>query len=139
IVQLYGTHDFFPEPIVDRVYKATPDGYLEEMDDDYGCMAAWYALSAMGLYQICPGNPIYQITSPIFDQITIHFNKRIYPAKTFTIKVNNLSRDNYYIQSAKLNGKPLSRSWIKHEEIIKGGELVLEMGPEPNKQWGIGM
>jgi len=138
IVQLYGTHGFFPEPIIDRIYKATPDGYLEEMDDDYGCMAAWYALSAMGLYQICPGNPVYQITSPIFNHITIHLDRKIYPGKVFTIKANNLTKDNYYIQSAKLNGKPLNRSWIRHSEIIKGGELVLEMGPEPNKQWGIG-
>lgn len=137
IVQKYGTHNFFPEPIVDRVYKTTPDGYLEEMDDDYGCMSAWYAMSAMGLFSVCPGDPVYQLTSPIFEQVTIHLDPKIYPGKSFTIKANKLSKENYYIQSATLNGKPLNRSSLTHEEVVKGGELVYEMGPEPNKNWGI--
>ncbi len=137
IVQLYGTHNFFPKPIYDRVYKATPDGYLEEMDDDYGCMAAWYAMGAMGLFQICPGNPVYQLTTPIFNEVRIQLNSEIYPGKSFVIKADNLTKDNYYIQSATLNGKPLNRSWLTHEEIIKGGELVYEMGSSPNKSWGI--
>jgi len=137
IVQKYGTHNFFPEPIFDRVYKTTPDGYLEEMDCDYGCMAAWYAISAMGLYQICPGNPVYQLTAPIFDQVSIRLDPKIYSGKTFTIKAEKLSKENLYIQAAMLNGKPLTKSWISHDEIVKGGELVYEMGPEPNKQWGI--
>ncbi len=135
--QLYGTHNFFPEPVVDRIYKATPDGYLEEMDCDYGCMASWYAMSAMGLYQICPGNPIYQITSPIFDKITIRLDPKCYSGKSFTIRACNLSPENCYIQSASLNGKPLNRSWLSHDEIVKGGELVFQMGSEPNKNWGI--
>ena len=137
IVQLYGTHDFFPEPIFDRVYKATPDGYLEEMDDDYGCMAGWYVMGAMGLFQICPGDPVYQITSPIFEKITINLDSTIYPGKSFSIMANNLTEKNHYIQSATLNGKPLNRCWISHDEIVKGGELVFEMGPEPNKEWGL--
>jgi len=137
IVQLYGTHNFFPQPINDRVYKATPDGFLEEMDDDYGCMSAWYALSAMGLYQVCPGNPVYQITSPIFEKTVIHLDRDIYKGKSFSIRANSLSEKNYYIRSAKLNGESINRSWITHEEISKGGDLVLEMGSEPNTSWGI--
>ncbi|HBL74763.1 MAG: hypothetical protein A2W90_15105 [Bacteroidetes bacterium GWF2_42_66] len=137
IVQKYGTHNFFPEPIFDRVYKTTPDGYLEEMDCDYGCMAAWYAMSAMGLYQICPGDPVYQLTEPIFDEVSIRLDQKIYPGKTFIIKAHKLSKKNLYIQAAKLNGKPMNRSCLSHEEIVKGGELIYEMGPEPNKQWGI--
>ena len=137
IVQKYGTHNFFPKPIFDRVYKTAPDGYLEEMDDDYGCMSAWYAMSAMGLYQVCPGNPVYQLTAPIFSQVTIHLDPKIYSGKSFTIQANNLNKSNYYIQSATFNGKPFTRSWITHEEIAKGGELIFEMGPNPNKEWGI--
>ena len=137
IVQKYATHNFFPKPIFDRVYKATPDGYLEEMDDDYGCMASWYAMSAMGIYQMCPGNPVYQLTAPIFDKVVFNLDPTIYKGKKFTIKAKKLSRENYYIQSARLNGKPLNRSWIKHEEIVNGGELIFEMGPEPNKSWGL--
>ncbi|WP_343331995.1 GH92 family glycosyl hydrolase [Draconibacterium aestuarii] len=132
IVQKYGTHNFFPEPIFDRVYKSTPDGYVQEMDCDYGCMAAWYNMSAMGLYQVCPGNPVYQLTAPIFRKVTINpYNK------VFSIEAKNLSDTNIFIQSASFNGKPLNRSWIKHDEIVKGGELVFEMGSEPNKNWGI--
>jgi putative alpha-1,2-mannosidase len=137
IVQKYGTHNFFPEPIFNRVYKATPDGYLEEMDCDYGCMAAWYAMSAMGIYQVCPGEPVYQLTAPIFDEVKICLDGKIYPGKSFIIKAQNLSKENSYIQSAKLNGKPLDRSWLKHDEIVKGGELVFEMGKEPNEKWGV--
>jgi predicted alpha-1,2-mannosidase len=137
ILQKYGTHGFFPEPIFDRVYKTTPDGYLEEMDCDYGCMAAWYNMAAMGLYQLCPGNPVYQLTSPIFNKVVITLDSSVYPGKQFIIEAKNQSRENNYIQSATLNGKPLNRSWITHEEIIRGGKLIYEMGAEPNKNWGI--
>ena len=136
IVQKYKTHGLFEEPIFDRVYKATPDGYLEEMDDDYGCMSAWYAMGAMGLYQVCPGDPVYQISSPIFEKVTIKLNSNSYSGGEFIITAKNYNKDNYYIQSATLNGKPLNRSWISHEEIVKGGELILIMGNEPNKNWG---
>jgi len=138
MVQLYGTHGFFPEPIYDRIYKATPDGYLREMDCDYGCMAAWYNMSAMGLYQVCPGNPVYQLSSPIFDKVTISLDNSVYKGKKFVIVANNLDKENIYIQSAKLNGADFNRSWISHDEIIKGGTLVLEMGEEPATDWGTG-
>jgi len=138
IVQKYGTHGFFAEPIYDRVYKTTPDGYLEEMDDDYGCMSAWYAMSAMGLYQVCPGNPVYQMTAPVFDRVTINLDQSFYKGKEFVIRAINLNEKNIYIQSATLNGKPFNRSSITHEEIVNGGELVFEMGDKPNTNWGIG-
>lgn len=137
VVQKYGTHGFFNEPVNDRIYKAAPDGYLDEMDDDYGCMSAWYNMSAMGLYQICPGNPVYQITAPIFDKVTIKLDKSFYTGKQFTIRAKNLSKENIYIQSAMLNGKPYNHSDISHEEIVKGGRLVFRMGNKPNKNWGI--
>lgn len=137
IVQKYGTHRFFPRPIFDRVYKTTPDGFLEEMDDDYGCMSAWYVMGAIGLFQICPGDPTYQITSPIFDEITLKLDKNSYKGTELTIRAPRLSKENFYIQSATFNGKPLNRSWIQHEELVNGGELVLEMGPQPNPSWGI--
>jgi predicted alpha-1,2-mannosidase len=136
IVQKYGTHGFFAEPVFDRVYKALPDGYLEEMDDDYGCMAAWYNMSAMGLYQLCPGNPVYQLTAPVFKKVIINLDRSVYPGNRFTIEANDLSKKNIYIQSATLNGKPFSRSSITHEEIVKGGKLVFRMGDKPNMKWG---
>jgi predicted alpha-1,2-mannosidase len=137
IVQRYGTHNFFPEPVFDRVYKATPDGYLEEMDCDYGCMAAWYNMAAMGFYQLCPGDPGYQLTAPIFDKVTISLDQRFCKGKEFSIEAKGLSNDNFYIQSATLNGELFNRSWLSHNEITAGGKLVFEMGSEPNKNWGI--
>ena len=137
VVQQYGTHDFFPKPIFGRIYKNSPDGYLLEMDDDYGCMAAWYVMSAMGLYQICPGNPQYNLTAPIFDKITIELDSEIYPGKKFVIKARNLNKKNIYIQTAKLNGRPYNQAFITHEALVAGGELIFEMGSAPNKQWGI--
>jgi predicted alpha-1,2-mannosidase len=137
IVQKYGTHNFFSEPVFDRVYKTTPDGYLEEMDDDYGCMAAWYAMSAMGLYQVCPGNPVYQLTAPIFNEVTIKLDNSIYKGRKFVISTIGMNKENIYIQSATLNGKPFQRSNITHKEIINGGKLLFKMGNTPNKNWGI--
>jgi len=138
ITQRYATHNFFTEPIFDRIYKNTPDGYLEEMDDDYGCMAAWYAMSAMGIYQIFLGDPVYQLTAPIFEKVTINLDQNFYKGKEFSIEAKGLSNENYYIQSATLNGESLNRCWLSHEEITAGGKLVFEMGSEPNKNWGIG-
>ncbi|NCB09982.1 MAG: hypothetical protein EOM73_17730, partial [Bacteroidia bacterium] len=68
----------------------------------------------------------------------ICLDEKIYPGKSFVIRAKNLSNENIYIQSATFNGKELNRSWINHDEIVKGGELVFEMGKEPNKTWGIG-
>jgi predicted alpha-1,2-mannosidase len=131
----YAAHEFYPEPIFDRVYKNTPDGYLLEMDDDYGCMASWYVMSAMGLYQMCPGLPVYQLTAPIFKRVTLHLDGDYYSGKSFTIRADNLSRENIYIQSATLNGAPYNQSSITHEAITRGGELCFRMGPQPNKEW----
>jgi predicted alpha-1,2-mannosidase len=137
MTQLYGTHDFFEEPIHDRIYKATPDGYLREMDDDYGCMAAWYVMSAVGLYQVCLGKPIYQLSGPIFEKVSINLDTRYYPGREFIIEARDMSQDNIYIQSAVLNGNSYNNSWISHSDIVKGGELIFRMGPQPNKTWGI--
>lgn len=137
VIQHYGTHIIFPEPIFGKIYKNSPDGYLLEMDDDYGCMAAWYAMSAMGLYQVCPGNTRYNLTAPIFDVVTINLDPKVYNGKKFTIKANNLNEKNIYIQSAKLNGKSYNQAFITHELIAAGGELVFEMGAVPNREWGI--
>ena len=136
--QLYGTHGFFKEPIHDYIYKNTPDGFLEEMDGDFGCMSAWYNLGAIGLYQICPGDTKFQIFTPIFEHIIIDPPKKWEKNKPFEIICINFSEDHIYIQSAKLNGAELNRAWIDYSEIAKGGKLELVLGNKPNKKWGIG-
>jgi predicted alpha-1,2-mannosidase len=103
-------------------------------NEDVGQMSAWYVLASMGIHPICPGDNKYQITSPVFNKIELSFNPKYYSGKKFTITAQNNSVKNIYIQSIKLNGNPLNRFWITHDEITKGGILEMEMGPKPNKQ-----
>ncbi len=79
---------------------------------------------------------MYEITSPIFDKVTIHLDKRYYPGGQFVIVTQNNSKQNKYIQSATLDGQPLNRPWFHHRQLVDGGKLTLQLGPEPNKQWG---
>jgi putative alpha-1,2-mannosidase len=102
-------------------------------NEDVGQMSAWYVLAAMGIHPICPGDNKYQITSPVFDRIEIELNPKYYSGKQFTILARNNSPENIYIQSMKLNGEPLERFYMLHDEIVSGGILELEMGPEPFK------
>jgi predicted alpha-1,2-mannosidase len=101
-------------------------------DDDGGATSSWYVLSAIGFYPVCPGSPVYEIGSPIFENSTI----RLGNGKAFTIRANNVSRRNKFIRSATLNGKQLNRPWFRHDEIANGGTLVLEMTDRPNRDWG---
>lgn len=101
-------------------------------DDDGGATSSWYVLSAMGFYPVCPGSPVYEIGSPIFERTTIRMGN----GKLFTIVANHVSARNKFIQSARLNGKPLDRAWFRHTDIADGGTLVLEMADHPNREWG---
>ena len=100
-----------------------------------GSLSSWYVLSAMGFYPVCPGQNVYVIGTPLFEEATIRLDSP-YETGEFTIKAPNVSGENKYIQSATLNGEPLDRTWLSHEEIINGGLLIFEMGSEPKKQWG---
>jgi len=101
-------------------------------DEDGGGMTAFVVFSMMGFYPVTPGVPVYDLASPVFDRVTI----KLHNGKTFSIVCQNNSHDNKYIQSIKLNGKPQSRVWIKHADVIKGGTLELQMGNTPNKKLG---
>ena len=101
-------------------------------DDDGGAMASWYVFSAIGLYPICPANPVYTIGSPIFEEIKIHLGN----GHIFIIEAVNVSARNKYIQSADINGKLLNTPFITHEELMQGGTLTLQMGDRPSKNWG---
>ncbi len=101
-------------------------------DEDGGAMSAWYVFSALGFYPLCPGYPFYVIGSPIFKSATINIGD----GKYFKVVASNVSNRNKYIQSAQLNGDQLVEPWFTHEELMKGGEMILHMGPRPNKDWG---
>jgi predicted alpha-1,2-mannosidase len=116
-------------------YHNSPDGLSG--NDDCGQMSAWYIFSAMGFYPVTPGSPVYAIGSPLFEKVTIVLGPP-YKEGPFTIIAKNQSVRNKYIQSARLNGKPLNEPFIRHADISGSSSLIFEMGPEPNKKWGLG-
>jgi len=94
---------------------------------------------AIGLFQVRGGaeiEPVYEITSPIFDRITVQLDPDYYPGRKFVIVARNNSRENRYIQSAAFKGRPLTRPWFYHRDLVNGGTLELILGPQPNKRWG---
>ena len=101
-------------------------------NDDAGQMSAWYVFSAMGFYPVCPGTPYYIIGSPSFPRMSI----RLENGKTFTILAHNANEKNVYIQSARLNGKEYDKNYFTHQDIVQGGTLEFQMGPNPNTNWG---
>jgi predicted alpha-1,2-mannosidase len=115
-------------------YDNTPDGIPG--NDDCGQLSAWYVWSAIGLYPMNPASGIYVIGSPLVEKAVIQLNPQFYKGGTFTIIAHNASRQNAYVKSAKLNGRPLNRPWITHAEIVSGGTLEFEMDSLPNKKWG---
>jgi predicted alpha-1,2-mannosidase len=115
--------------IMKTQYSTAVDGLSG--NEDCGQMSAWYVFSAMGFYPVNPASGKYVIGTPIFKEVTINISD----AKTFTIIANEVSDENIYIQSASLNGILLESSYISHEDIMAGGELIFEMGSTPNKNW----
>ena len=107
--------------ILRTLYHNDPNGLSG--NEDVGQMSAWYALSAMGFYSFCPGRPVYEIGRPIFDKVTIHLSD----GKDFVIQAKNNSEENKYIRSMKLNGEELAEPRFSHFDLMKGGELILEM------------
>ena len=116
--------------IVDSLYSPEPDGLCG--NDDCGQMSAWYVFSAMGFYPVTPGTPFYSIGSPLFDRVTV----RLENGKQFVIRTEGNSTRSPYIQSASLNGRSTTRSYISHDDIVKGGVIELVMGDSPNTSWG---
>ncbi|MGB5434681.1 MAG: GH92 family glycosyl hydrolase [Maribacter sp.] len=109
-------------------------------DEDQGQMSAWFIMSSLGLFQTDGGtrtDPIYEIASPLFEEVTIDLGNEYVRGKAFTIKAKNTSFRNKYVQSATLNGKIHDNFWFSASELLKGGQLELIMGPEPNFDWGV--
>lgn len=131
-VNHYGTHDKWKQPYVGKIFKITPDGYLKEMDDDAGTMSSWFVLSSMGLFPVCPGVPYYWIQVPVFDLVTINLEN----GKKFCTEVIRKSEKDLYIQDVMLNGEIKNESWLRYDEIMSGGKLIVKLGEQPNKKWG---
>jgi predicted alpha-1,2-mannosidase len=112
-------------------YKNQPDGLIG--NEDCGQMSAWFVLSSIGFYPVCPGNGDYVFGTPLFDEVKIHLEN----GNTFTVKAKHQKKAaSYYIQSATLNNKSYTKSWLAHNDLMKGGTLQFELHDRPNKSFG---
>jgi predicted alpha-1,2-mannosidase len=116
--------------IFDTLYAAAPDGLSG--NEDCGQMSAWYVLAAIGIYPVCPCDDLWVLGSPLFDEVRL----QLAGGKRFVVRAERESPDHLHVQAATLNGKPLQRAWLRHHEIVGGGELVLRLGPSPGAEWG---
>lgn len=114
--------------IMDTKYLNKVDGLCG--NDDCGQMSAWYILSALGFYPVCPGVDEYVLGAPYFEEMKLNLEN----GKTFVVKAPKVSAKNKYVQSVTLNGKPYNKAFITSSDILNGGELVFSMGSKPNKK-----
>ncbi len=115
--------------VLTKLYAAVPDGYCG--DEDNGQTSAWYVFSALGFYPVTPGVNQYVIGSPLFKKATINLDN----GNSFTINAPNNSKDNFYINSAQLNGTEHTKTYLNFDDLQKGGDLYFDMIPTPNKNW----
>lgn len=115
---------------IQRMYNANPDGYCG--DEDNGQTSAWYVFSAMGFYPVCPGAGEYVLGAPYFDEMTLHLEN----GRNVSIKANDNTDDNCYVNSLTLNGKPYSKNYIKRSDLMQGAQFVYNMSAKPNYSRG---
>jgi predicted alpha-1,2-mannosidase len=116
---------------MDWMYTPNPDGLCG--DEDNGQTSAWYVFSAAGFYSVCPGAGQYVFGSPLFNKITLHLEN----GKTFVVNGKNNSKENVYINTAKLNGKNYTKNFISQDDLMKGGVLDFDMSNIPNLKRGV--
>ena len=118
--------------IVASQYKAAPDGLSG--NDDLGQMSAWLFFTGLGFYPVAPGSLEYVIGRPFVNRAALNLPG----GRRFTIVTDGLSDANRYIGAVTLNGRPLDRSYLRHDEIVAGGELRFRMQATPNHRWATG-
>ncbi|CAL1521282.1 GH92 family glycosyl hydrolase [Chitinophaga sp. MM2321] len=121
----------------EKVRQVMKDFYFDQPEglagnEDCGAMSSWYIFSALGFYPVNPANGVYVLGSPLFDKATV----KLPGGKTFTVQTMQNSGENIYIQSITLNGKPYNKSFILHQDLVKGGTMVVKMGNKPNYDFG---
>ncbi|WP_159023091.1 glycoside hydrolase domain-containing protein [Formosa sp. L2A11] len=121
------------DPYIGTIYNNKPKAYLRTMDDDAGTLSSWFVMRSIGLSPANVGDPIYYVTAPIFKSVKVDMGD----GKFLSIEVKNYNKDYFYIQSVTFNGKELDRNWLTQKELTQGGEIIIETGAEPNKNFGI--
>lgn len=119
----------YASQVMNELYRNTPAGLCG--NEDCGQMSAWYVFSAMGFYPVDPVGGQYEIGTPLFPEAKL----RLANGKTFTVLAPKVSKENIYIQSVKLDGKPYDKSYVTHEQIMNGSTLELEMASQPGPVW----
>ena len=122
---------YWVREVLNRLYFPTPDGYCG--DEDNGQTSAWYVMSALGFYSVCPGTDEYVLGVPLFKKATIHLSN----GKDIIITAPNNSDENRYIQKMTYNGKKYTKNYLQHSSLLKGARIDIEMDNQPNLQRGI--
>jgi predicted alpha-1,2-mannosidase len=113
-------------------------GYGFGQDEDQGQLGAWFVLAAIGLFDVqglTDTHATMQLATPLFDNIRIQLHPKYYPGGSFSITTQGQGNTPVFIQKASLNGTPINQCWILWDSIISGGQLGLQLGPEPNLHW----
>ncbi|NMO34807.1 carbohydrate-binding protein [Streptomyces sp. GMY01] len=121
----------FRPPVKTRVYRLSPHGFLPTMDNDAGTMSTMFVAAALGLFPVTAGSGQFQLGSPFFDSTTITYPN----GARFTVKADGVSPSDYYVQSATLDGKRFTNTWLDYAQIVAGGTLAFTMGAKPSA-WG---
>ncbi|PYF72397.1 GH92 family glycosyl hydrolase [Pedobacter nutrimenti] len=121
---------YWARETMDRMYKATPDGYCG--DEDNGQTSAWYVFSAMGFYPVTPAVDQYVLGAPLFKKMNLHLEN----GKTISINAPENSAEHKYVQSLQIDGKAYSKNWLSHSALQKGAVLNFNMSSSPNKERG---
>ena len=122
---------YWQREIMNKMYRNNIDGLCG--NDDCGQMSAWYILSSMGFYPVCPGTDEYVLGAPLFKKAVLHFEN----GNSLTIDAGNNSAQNVYIQSLQVDGNEYTKNYLRHGDLLKGGTLKFEMGDKPNLQRGV--
>jgi len=116
--------------ILEQMYLNRPDGLCG--NDDVGQMSAWYLFGALGFYPVAPGSNEYVIGVPASREAALHFES----GRTLVLRAPHLDAKHPYIQGVTLNGRPWTKAYFRHEDLVQGGELVFQMGAKPSPSWG---
>lgn len=116
--------------VMDKLYNWYPDGYCG--DEDNGQTSAWYVFSALGFYPVCPGTGEYALGSPLFKHAAINLPN----GRTVTLHAPENSAENVYINDMTVNGKPWTKNYLVHEDLMEGAVINYEMSPQPDTRRG---
>lgn len=116
--------------VMDKMYTPGPDGYCG--DEDNGQTSTWYVFSALGFYPVCPGTDEYVVGAPLFKKATLHLEN----GNSLIIRATDNNKKNMYIQTMNLNGTEYKKNYLRHEDLLKGGNINFQMGSQPNLNRG---